>query len=518
MGKCFASEPEWGDIVKVLIERKKAVGHLEPPHEAQATQNPMESRTASTPGATNYLRTNFAALQRAEQQPQRRNARSNQPRVQTNDQPIQAKLGFEFETGWLVDRVPFDYTHDDVELPAAQPVPFAKMEVVSNKKFNGFRMEADEAEGGRSEIEFVIRPPLEESAQGLATFRNIMAEMMQVGAGLIANKDRVAPWPLSIVTGEPFDEFTVITPRDPQLKAGIQPTAGLKLEVVPEFLVNSEQHSARPKFNGFLNLVRSYISVGSQDDDQLNPVAYPKMIAEPLLARTNFRGLLNLVEPEALAGFANADQFVDGVLQLVNMAAYKNRPLLDRGVIQGDQDVFFGKRLQKRMAEMQLGPAQQAAQLTETAKNQAWQRIQTIMARETGLLYWQSTKTNDLEQARATFFRLCEDHVPNAKELARIEVEIERLGQEMAAMVYKPGLTVDTWLKSIWNGSDALSQIQDAESIGQFGTRTEAVGPDGVQGGIFEYRGMQNRKEPCANWLNVTEPFFQRILDLHGHE
>lgn len=503
--------------MKVLIERKTAAETFEPPAEARASE-PV-AQAAPAPGATSYFSSNMAALQRAENRSRRRQARAVDPTAQGDNQPIQAKLGFEFETGWLVDRIPFDYTHDDVELPAAQPEPFKKMEVVTNRRFNGFRIEADEAEGGRSEIEFVIRPAIEESAEGLAAFRNIMAEMMQVGAALIANKDRPAPWPLSHVTGEPFDAFTVITPGDPQLKAGIQPTMGLKLEVVPQFLVNSEQLSQRPKFNGFLNLVRSYIVTGSQNQDgDERPLAYPKMVAEPLLARTNFRGLLNLVEPQALQGFGNADQFVDGVLQLLNMAAYKTKPLIDRGVIRGDQDVYSAKHLQKRMAEMQLGPAQQDAQLSETAKNQAWQRVQAIMARETGLLYWQRDKVRDLEQARSTFFQLCEAHAPNAQALARIEVEIERLGQEMAAMVYKPGLTVENWLKSIWNGGDALAQLEDAESMGQFGQRTEAVGPDQVQGGIFEFRGMQNRKEPCANWANVTVPFFQRILDLHGHE
>lgn len=502
--------------MRISIERTHEQRANAPTAVAQCDPVRLHAAAAAVPNS--YLASNMAALQRAEDRPRRREAASLAPRATTADQPIQAKLGFEFETGWLVDRIPFDYGHDDVEQPQAQPVPFEKMAVVTSKHYDGFRMEADEAEGGRSEIEFVIRPPLEESAAGLATFRDIMREMMEVGQALVANKDGRPYWPLSEVTREPFDEFVRVTPRDNELKAGIQPTMGLKLEVVPEFLVNRQQHSQHPKFNGFLNLVRSYIEAGSQDDDALNPVAYPKMIAEPLLARTNFRGLLNLVEPLALQGFGNADQFVDGILQLLGMQAYKPKPLLDRGVIQGDQDAFFGKRLQKRVAEMQLPNAQQNHQLSLTAKNQAWQRVQTILARETGMFYWQSTKDRDLEAARATFFGLCEAHAPNARELARIEVAIERLGEEMAAMVYKPGLTVESWLKSVWNGSDALTQLRDAESLGQFGTRTEAVGPDQVQGGIFEFRGMQNRKEPCARWATVTVPFFQRVLDLHGHE
>jgi len=469
-----------------------------------------------------FFHSNTAAYQYAEQT-RRRDLPRSAATMGASANPIQAKLGFEFETGWLVDRIPFDYTHDDIEQPQpqpqAQPVPFEKMAVVTNKHFDGFRIEADEAEGGRSEIEFVIRPPLEESPEGLAAFRNIMDRMMEVGEALIANKGRPAPWPLSHVTGDSFDEFVVVTPRDDQLKAGIQPTMGLKLEVVPKFLVNSEQHSEHPKFNGFLNLVRSYIVTGSQNEDgDERPLAYPKMIAEPLLARTNFRGLLELAEPEALQGFGDADKFVDGVLALLDMVAYKAKPLIDRGVIQGDQDVYSAKHLQKRLEQMNLEPAQRAAQISETAKNQAWQRIQTIMARETGLFYWKSTKDSDQEEARQAFFRLAEAHAPNAMQLAGIENEIERLGREMAAMVHKPALTVESWLRSIWNGSDALAQIKDAESMGQFGKRTEAVGPDGVQGGIFEFRGMQNRKEPCADWAKVTVPFFQRILELHDHK
>ena len=94
-----------------------------------------------------------------------------------------------------------------------QPVPFAKKDVISSAATKGFRLEADEAEEGRSELEIVVRPPIEESEAGLLELTQIMDDITKIGEGLTSHYNAEGKaFPLSDVTGAPFDSFTLVTP------------------------------------------------------------------------------------------------------------------------------------------------------------------------------------------------------------------------------------------------------------------------------------------------------------------
>jgi hypothetical protein len=70
-------------------------------------------------------------------------------------------VGFEFETNWMVSH--------------ADGSPFAKYDPIYTGA--GWRMEADEPAHGSSDVEFVVKPPFEETAGGLANLQATMATL-----------------------------------------------------------------------------------------------------------------------------------------------------------------------------------------------------------------------------------------------------------------------------------------------------------------------------------------------------
>ncbi len=72
---------------------------------------------------------------------------------------IQRKVGFEFETGWYVQREPRGKI-------SKQPLGkwLKKKDAIGRRDRDGYKMEADEAEGGKSEVEFIVHPPVDMEA------------------------------------------------------------------------------------------------------------------------------------------------------------------------------------------------------------------------------------------------------------------------------------------------------------------------------------------------------------------
>lgn len=54
--------------------------------------------------------------------------------------------------------------------------------------------------------------------------------------------------------------------------------------------------------------------------------------------------------------------------------------------------------------------------------------------------------------------------------------------------------------------------------MGEFGTKTEKVGPDRVAGGIFEYRGAQGKKIPLDEWTDFAVSYFLHVMRVNGHD
>lgn len=417
---------------------------------------------------------------------------------------VQRAVGFEFETGWLVDQV----------MPGQKPVPFKKKDVVSGAAFDGFRMEADEAGDGLSEIEFVVRPPIEESPEGLKKLETVMAGMDRVGTRLKEHYDEPS-FLLKRVTNAPMDLLTRVTPRkgDPELKAGPQATTGLDLAVVDRFTAPPKKSSTYTRFDGFLALVQEYLTRGTGKGGALS---YPKMIAEPLLARTNFVGLLKLVEPEALQIYLqNPERWVPDVLEKIGLSGLEDKDILARSVVDdGDKDRHIELRLEIDEAKEKLSWVKQQLVGLEGPLKRLESEIRDYKPPIFGLFSFGPT----LDELKGNFNNVSkrkEELVDSQFDLTR---KISRLESAKRALEKYAGLTVGQWLSGILAGEDRLTQVRDAESLGEFGNRTEKIGPNQeIEAGIFEFRGDQAVKIPLDKWSDYAINFFRKILSLHGH-
>jgi hypothetical protein len=88
-----------------------------------------------------------------------------------------------------------------------------------------------------------------------------------------------------------------------------------------------------------------------------------------------------------------------------------------------------------------------------------------------------------------------------------------------------PSLTIGTWLPGIVHGVDLIPlTIRGAESMGEFGDRTEKVGtgPElfatDAPAGIFEFRGAQAQKIPLERWGPFAREFHRYVTLLHSGE
>ncbi|MDM5180429.1 hypothetical protein PO883_24915 [Massilia sp. DJPM01] len=139
-------------------------------------------------------------------------------------------VGFEFETGWFVDFQPTGAFDDNGDIVA--PAPFAKKDVVRHTNNDGFRVEADEAEQGRSELEFVTRPPVAESQAGRQVLFQVMTAMATMTTALLGRAGG-GQFSLDQITHDDEDANTLVTPRDAAMLAGPQATTALMLEHIP---------------------------------------------------------------------------------------------------------------------------------------------------------------------------------------------------------------------------------------------------------------------------------------------
>lgn len=403
------------------------------------------------------------------------------PAVPRGRPVVQRKVGFEFETGWLVDKKGL-----------FRPGPLKKKEPVGTRKYEGFKLEADEAGDGKSEIEFIVDPPVEEGSVGLQELRLVMGTMTALGEVLEAQAKQAKPekqaeqaeqakpatFGLERATGDTGDTKFIVTPTpDGQLEAGPQVTSGLDLakigqlsqqpqsapqppaELAPTLAtltrdalalsgLNSPASTGgekiSPEMQGLLTVVTQYLEVGADrhkgralDPAEKHLVAlnYPKRVADVLLARTSFAGLFTLLPaPERNFYTKNRDAFV-------LLALHALPPKLGIG---GEDPVF----------------------------------------------------------ARG------------------IQVDEE----DPAKGIVIPKLTVKDWLGGIPSGKDLMTKVPDAESMGEFGSKTEKIGPAAPGGdektrkdaGIFEFRGAQATKIPLARWSQFATEFLAFITSVHG--
>jgi hypothetical protein len=379
-----------------------------------------------------------------------------------HDVPVQRKVGYEFETGWLIAHEDDVVEKDPLgvgDVPAKRLRPLTKKDPVGTLTFNTFKVEADEADAGQSEIEFIVHPPIDETPANLEELAAIMDLIGLVGAGLLAHK--AAPFHLNLVTGAPADAAYVVTPVDATLSAGPQITSGIDLAKIPTIASHkgAGQHApaglqrsldaleagagtiarnvgkTSPQLLGLLTLIRSYLRAGQSnlsEEHRAIPevrygtaLSYPKQIADgALLARTNFSKLFRLLPPsEQLRYYKDKGAWLDLVRAAVGLTVEDLfKPVIERG-IQGD--------IKKQKVE-QVGPT-------------------------------------------------------------RID-----------------------WLVGITEGIDPLALTPGGESLGELGEKTEGVSGGGrVEAGIFEFRGAQTTKIPLGAWKPFALDAFRFLLTLH---
>lgn len=503
-------------------------------HELAHTLQQAQGRVAATGQAKGLPINAEAALEREADEQGARAARGERvlgagaasptaaPRAVAQRQAvIQRAVGFEFETGWLVDRVPLVREEDSEELKAGEPVPFKKKDVVSAAKTDGFRLEADEASGGRSELEIVIRPPVAETKEGYQRLAQIMEAIYEFGSRLIKlHNDKSQPFALSEVTGTSGDDLTLVTPApdDPELRAGPQLTTGLRLEAVPELLKKKPNKDLddTPKFQGLIELIKQYITRGTGEGGALH---YPKIIAEPLLARTDFVTLLALVEPEVQERYHESpEHWVPDVLQLGGLPLeLAQEDILGRGVV-SDEDMDEHTLIR---AELSLMPSDDNLVREITAIDleidQLALRIENYQPPKGMLEKFSRRNEQTKEQMEESLVEKVHDKLDPVARLDQLRQRRHKLQEKKHQLERYAGFTVGKWLEEILNGVDLLKTIKDAESLGEFGDKTEKVGPEREAAGIFEWRGDQANKIPLKKWPDYALSFFEKITQLNGH-
>lgn len=431
---------------------------------------------------------------------------------------IQAKLGFEFETGWLVWKRVIDPSND--EDTGMIDVPLHKKDPVGTGSYPGFNVEADEAHDGNSEIEFVVHPPVPETEEGFQQLDHTMTALYRYCQGLLAHKGK-QDFRLNEATGRGGDNSYKVAPdqgKGNNLEAGPQVSLGLALENIPRFLLDTsgnrhvelEESELPPKQRGLFTLIANYLTTGIGN----SPVNYPKRIAEPLLARTNFVKLFGLMERDRQLHYVeNPEKWIADILRFADLPAEQaDHDIIDRGIV-ADESTERHTELRQALARLRFDLSNIDSDL-EANDNEIRRLREAGAAIKPGA--WDKLVENQHFKDHTRLQRLLEQRPRTVEEKLGVFQEIHRLSQEQNELESYTGLTVRQWLLGILNGQDRLSQIKDAESMGAL-NRTEGVGPEEQkQGGIFEYRGDQKKKIPPSEWRDYALSYLKHVAGLNA--
>lgn len=275
---------------------------------------------------------------------------------------IQRKVGFEFETGWRVEvktrhistsdsdsNVYHEYLYNcfegrretfsdsdsevyhtcsfDEELYSEKYIqnpkvgedgysPMNKKDIIYIGSL--FHIEADDCPSG-TELEFVTNPLITKEELIMA-----MDEINQIVDVLISKNESN----MSFILGD----FR-ITPNDNEMKAGIQVTFGMPLKkfafmnkISPETKYSETRVS---NLHGLVELIMSYIF---QARSRTGRIDYPKVIVDPIMARTDFAKLFSIAmeEDEINKEILSIDDWIKLFslrLQLFNICNNLNIPL-----------------------------------------------------------------------------------------------------------------------------------------------------------------------------------------------
>ena len=424
---------------------------------------------------------------------------------------IRRKVGFEFETGWLIE-----YLDPDT----GEARRLAKKEKVGTQVHTGFSVEADDASAGKSEIEFVVYPPLAENDQGIAELEAIMASIFDYGTSMeklaksigkapkpvvqappedhemasredlavvrddsesdaSSGEDSGSDWefegerdelrfPLSLLTDLEADQPYWVTPEDScEVMANPQVTAGLALDVIPQ--------------------------LGAVPDNEADQLPEGAVIF--------LQPAQDFAQVSVLAGVSEA---LKGLIVVIgNYLARGQLPKAAPGLSgESPEEVRYRLALDypKQIADFMLARTDFGAlfKLLPPAEQKSYQEpgafldLTLTAVRESGII-----KT---------------ELAPDDRVIAR---GIRSPSPEDKYEVRTSGPTIREWLTQIPLGGDLIRDMEDSESMGRLGLEEGGVGPEGRSAGIFEIRALQGSPRYLEDWQSFAVQFLRYFIWLH---
>lgn len=452
----------------------------------------------------------------------------NRPKTVSNrTDVIQRAIGFEFETGWLIDRATEIHKRNPgiisgitglgtsalvggglfaagaltgglaigaglaagaamglgskallgPSLPERRPLK--KSEIV--KKFNGFTMEADEA-GKNSEIEFVTAP-IEEGANGISTLKEVMNKLRTLTKALDAKKGSQS-FTLDQVSGfnKGFNVYTINPTGD--LSANAQVTGGIKLGRIPQL---AEDAGTRDSF------ARTSL-FGMDGDFKANAFALAGRKADATRTKNKeLKGLITILvsyinESKRPSGY---DGLEADLKHKIALPYAKHTTIL---MARTDLGTLFNS-IPKNVIKPYIDDPKSFVQLIVTAAGDV--NANSLFFAK-GIKAHNSDTTDEL---------LEENKVDEAYRVIYPEIT---LGQWLTALTKgKDLLTNRTW-KYTWRGSGT-----DFEGMGRLGSRKDRVGKNkAAEAPIFEFRKVKTAMN-ADQWKDWSVKTFKYISDLN---
>jgi hypothetical protein len=411
---------------------------------------------------------------------------------------VQRKVGFEFETPWRAKRI-------------STGEPLGKREMIGTR-FDGFKAEADaDPQGGHSEIEFVVDPPVEEGDVGERRLTTVMRGLTRLGEEMerasittdarpVDDEESTRPTPQIQLpffrqykaTGRLVDDDFAIIPRG-NLRAAAQVTSGFKLGAIPRL---GDRLRPRP---GDVRDAGDLSNVGDMGDmsdlaHMVDAIDYGDGGAHadarafelpPAMARgaATLRG--RAAQVQGRPALPNPSEDLKGLIGVI--ASY---------LIQGaaNQPLAYPKQL----GNLLLARTDFAQLFRLLPQNE-----QSLLRAHTQL--WVDLVVEAGSRGNAALYR---GHIdPNQN--------VIKAGTERTGAV---DLTVGRWLRAIPANTDLLTTIEGRQSMGAMGDKVEDVGPSGARAkaGIFEFRASQGVPLPLAEWFDFALGAQRYITRLHG--
>jgi len=286
-------------------------------------------------------------------------ARPGSINVQRSPQHIQRAMGFEFETGWVIER----------EIAKDTFTPLKKMDVVKDYG-NGLKMEADERGSGDTVVEMVVDPPVQEDQP--KKFDDVIKKFVKVGDAFmdVRKKDtvmlnkvsglsgpsgyRVKPYiggflgNPQITGGIRFDQLfkfikaadsTAYDKDDPHrtAKAAITGKIGQGRETASIQGTETEVNriNGSKELKGLVAMLSMYLNSGAGATKGM--FKYAKLISNSFLSRTDFGAMFMRLPEEERKRFVNdRDSFVNLVLTAAGMSGTGDTKVFERGVRKSD--------------------------------------------------------------------------------------------------------------------------------------------------------------------------------------